>query len=289
MTAPRTPVGTVSVVVPVLDQARELSQQLEHVLGQESGTPFEVVVADNGSTDDSVPVAHAFARADERVVTVDASARPGPAAARNIGVSAATGDALVFCDADDVVAPGWLAACVRALEDCDAVAGTFDFASLSGGSSAAGVDVYSAEHFGFLPAGLGANLAVRADAFRAVGGFDESMRAGEDIDLCWRLQLAGYEFTSTPDAVVAKRERADAAARNRQQFAYGRHDARLYRRFRTAGMRRDVRLTVRTWAWLVLNAPWAGVSPRRRETWARAWYLRVGRLVGSWEQRVFYP
>ena len=289
MTVARTPLVKVSVVVPVLDQARELPLQLRQVLSQRLGLPVEVVVADNGSTDGSLQVALAFAEADDRVVAVDASARAGPAAARNIGVSAATGDALVFCDADDLVRPGWLEACARALADCDVVAGTFDFVSLNDGSSAAEVDTYSAQHFDFLPAGLGANLAVRSDAFHGVGGFDESMRAGEDIDLCWRLQLAGYAFAATTEAVVAKRERAGSAARNRQQFSYGRHDARLYRRFRAAGMRRNARLTVRTWGWLVLNAPWALVSRRRRATWARAWFLRVGRLAGSLEQRVFYP
>jgi GT2 family glycosyltransferase len=115
------------------------------------------------------------------------------------------------------------------------------------------------------------------------------MRAGEDIDFCWRLQLRGLRLVSAPGAVVAKRERSDRRSRRRQQLTYGRHDALLYRRFREAGMPRNNRLTVKTWVWLLVNAPWAAVSARRRTTWSRAWYLRIGRLMGSWEHRVFFP
>jgi len=288
MTTRNSPLRKVSVVIPVLNQADELSEQLRSILHQDIDLPFEVVVADNGSSDASVELVAQLSVQDPRVKGVDASARAGPAAARNIGVASATGDALVFCDADDVVAAGWLAACLEALQGADVAAGWFDFSTLNGGPSPAATE-HPADHFAFLPAGLGANLAVRAVAFAAVGGFDEALRVGEDFDLCWRLQLAGHRLVSTPGAVVAKRERHDPSSRRRQQFSYGRHDARLYRKFRAAGMPRNFQFTLKTWAWLVLNAPLALVSRRRRVAWSRAWFLRLGRLLGSIEQRVFYP
>jgi cellulose synthase/poly-beta-1,6-N-acetylglucosamine synthase-like glycosyltransferase len=265
-----------------------LDQQLQAISSQELPLPFDVIIADNGSRDATASVIARWTERDPRFRGIDASMRPGPAAARNAGVAGAAGDAVAFCDADDVVRPGWLAGCVAALGAADVVAGVFDFDTLNGRAGRSPVQHYTS-HFDFLPAGLGANLAVRTEAFRSVGGFDETLTAGEDIDLCWRMQLRGMRFAAAPDAVVAKRERTDARSRRRQAFAYGRHDAVLYRRFRVSGMRRNVRLTGKTYAWLVLNAPLALVSRPRRSVWTRSFYLRLGRLSASAAQRVFYP
>jgi GT2 family glycosyltransferase len=277
-----------SVVVPVLDQAVELAEQLDALIAQETSMPFEVLVADNGSRDRTPEVIAERAASDPRVRRVDASHRRGAAAARNAGVAVASGDALAFCDADDVVAPGWLQSLADALTDADVVAGAFDFGRLNGAGAVRTPAEYSAS-FGFLPAGLGANLAVRRSAFESVGGFAEDLLAGEDVDLSWRLQLAGLVFASSPDAVVAKRERADTTARRRQLVGYGRHDAALYRRFRRHGMPRNLPLTLKTYAWLVLNAPRALVDRGTRTTWTRALFIRWGRLRGSVEQRVVFP
>lgn len=276
-----------SVVVPVFNQANELAQQLAAIVAQECSRRFEVVVADNGSTDRTAAVIATWTALDHRVRRVDASARRGPAAARNVGAALASGDALIFCDADDVVAPGWLEALATALEDADLVAGAFDFDSLNGVPVRGPFTGYTSQ-FGFLPAGLGANLAVSRVAFDTVGGFAENMSAGEDINLCWRIQLAGFRFVEAGDAVVAKRERRDRRARGTQWFNYGRHDAGLYADFRVHGMPRNGWQTVKTYAWLFLNAPRAILDVRCRMRWVQAFYLRWGRLVGSVEHRVLY-
>ena len=80
------------------------------------------------------------------------------------------GDLLAFCDADDVVQPGWLSAVASALEDADVAAGVFDFWSLNG-RPASTLQPAATWQLGFLPAGLGANLGVRRHAFEEVGGF----------------------------------------------------------------------------------------------------------------------
>jgi cellulose synthase/poly-beta-1,6-N-acetylglucosamine synthase-like glycosyltransferase len=280
--------GHLTVVIPVLDQSAELDRQLQAVAAQDLAVSFDVVVADNGSRDATPSVIARWMRRDPRIRRVDASMRRGPGAARNAGAAQASGDVLAFCDADDLVRPGWLAGCVAALDEADVVAGVFDFGALNGRPDSSPVQQYTAQ-FDFLPAGLGANLAVRTDAFRSVGGFDETMTAGEDIDLCWRMQVQGWRFAPAPDAVVAKRERSDARSRRRQALTYGRHDPVLYARFRSHGMRRNHRLTGKTYAWLVLNAPLALLSGSRRALWSRSFFIRLGRLMGSVEQRVFYP
>lgn len=194
---------------------------------------------------------------------------------------------LAFCDADDVVGPGWLAALVEALSDADVVAGVFDFGVLQGRAPSAPAPA-STRQLGFLPFALGANLAVRRDAFEATGGFREDLRVGEDIDLSWRLQLAGYRFAVTGAATVAKREPTGGRRALLTAWTYGKSGAVLFRRYRSAGMRRDIAGAARAWLWLLLAAPGL-IMPSRRQPWARTFGIRAGRLAGSARQRVFFP
>ena len=111
---------------------------------------------------------------------------------------------------------------------------------------------------------------------------------GEDVDLCWRLQLAGFRYAVTADAIVEKRERADNRQMFRAAWAYGGCGPRLYKRYRSHGMRRDLRGAFRSWAWLVVAAP--GLLRRtRRLQWVRTLGIRSGRLAGSVRRRVFFP
>jgi hypothetical protein len=142
---------------------------------------------------------------------------------------------------------------------------------------------------GFLPAGLGANLAVRQQAFEAVGGFAEELLVGEDIDLCWRLQLAGYRFVIDFEARVAKRERPGFMQVFRQAAAYGRSGPALYRRYRETGARRNLRGAAKSWVWLIAAAPSLMRPGGHRLDWARAAGMRSGRLTGSVREGVFFP
>ncbi len=278
----------ISVVVPVRDAMPWLPEQLDALASQVCGTAWEVVVADNGSTDDSAAVAAARVSTSDRFHWVDASARPGPAAARNLGVASARGELLAFCDADDVVRPGWLAALVDALADADVVAGAYDFGSLNGRGPTAPRPAATGQ-LGFLPAGLGANLAVRRAVFDEAGGFAEELRVGEDVDLCWRLQLEGCRFALAPDAVVAKRDHPDAGTVFRHGVTYGRSGPELYRRYRGRGARRDLLGAAKSWLWLVVHlGQLARPGPARNE-WVHAAGVRVGRVLGSAHQRVVFP
>ena len=99
----------ISVVIPAFNAETTIADQLGAIARQSDGVALEVIVADNGSSDATRTVVETWS---ERlpVRLVDASARRGPAAARNIGASSARGDLLIFTDADDVVMPGWLQA-----------------------------------------------------------------------------------------------------------------------------------------------------------------------------------
>jgi GT2 family glycosyltransferase len=227
----------------------------------------------------------------EKIRLVDASIVKGPGAARNAGARAARGELLAFCDADDVVQPGWLAGHVIALAGADFSGGVFDSWSLNARPAPSPL-IHSmpsaVSQFGFLPAVTSNNLALRRPVFESVGGFAEDLMTGEDIDLSWRLQLAGHRCVVTKDSVVARRDRGSFLKVLGRFIAYGQCGPTLYRRYRADGLRRDLTVAVKTWIWLALMTPRL-VQPDFRVQWASIAGWRTGRLLGSLQQRVFFP
>ncbi len=124
--------AVISVVVPVRNGMPWLEDQLQALVDQECDGEWELVIADNGSTDRAAGRGPMVPSGTSGSGSSTPQRCDGAPAARNAGVRAARGDLLAFCDADDVVQPGWLASCARALEEVDVVAGVFDFWSLNG-------------------------------------------------------------------------------------------------------------------------------------------------------------
>jgi glycosyltransferase involved in cell wall biosynthesis len=277
----------ITVVVPARNAGAVLGGQLAALCAQTYEGEWEVLVADNGSSDDTAEVALAWAKRLPALRVLPASGTRGPGAARNAGARVAAGDLIAFCDADDRVMPGWLAACVRTLTNADVVAGATDITSLADPPEDE-TRYFHAGLFRFLPAGLGANLAVRRDAFLDLGGFDEAMRVGEDIDFCWRSQLAGLRYADAPDALVVKRVPITTAEILRKTFLYGRSDVALYRRYRAKGMPRELDRLVTVPTWL-LRHPHFLLRTQSRRQWAWQGGTLAGRLAGSIEHRVLYP
>jgi glycosyltransferase involved in cell wall biosynthesis len=281
----------ISVVVPVRNGMPWLDQQLRALAGQECDVPWEVIVADNGSTDTSASLVEEWARRSHLFRLVDASTVKGPGAARNAGARAAKGELLAFCDADDVVQPGWLASQVLALADAEVVGGVFDDWSLNGLATPCPPipSLPSAmSQFGFLPAVMSGNLAIRRHVFEDVGGFAEDLRTGEDIDLSWRLQLRGHPCEVNMDAVVARRDQRGFWNVLRRYATYGECGPILYQRFRADGLKRDLTLAVKTWGWLAATSPKLRQAHFRTQ-WAAIAGWRVGRLIESLRQGVFFP
>lgn len=225
----------VSVVIATYNAERTLGHQLDALLSEDLDGELEILVCDNGSRDGSAAVAQAREGQRHAVRVVDASERPGPSAARNIGAQAARGALILFCDADDVIEPGWIAAMQHALESADLVAGTLEGRLLNADNRASVSWEVSADitmpYWPRFGAGASSNLGVRAEVFEAVGGFDEALRTGEDIDLCWRAQLAGFGFARSARAVVHSRQRDGRCAVWRQAFAYGTGSRALKRKY----------------------------------------------------------
>lgn len=283
----------VSVVMPVRNAAREIEAQLAALEAQRYEGAWEVVVADNGSTDGTLAMLERWHGRLPGLRVVDASDRIGAAGARNAGAAAARGDLLVFCDADDVVAEGWLVALVRAAADAPLVGGSIDPRRINPARLLVWRPAVAAEQLAvsgdYLPYAWTANLAIHADVFAAVGGFRTDFDVGEDVELSWRVQLAGHRLAFAGDAVVDYRYRDGLRALVRQYVAYGGIGPHLYSLYRDAGMPPSpAGPALRQWASLLVRLVLAVRSPERFGDVARRIAFRWGRVRGSLRHRVVY-
>jgi glycosyl transferase family 2 len=185
----------VSFIIPVRNDAANLERCLGSIARLDrAAIGVEVVVIDNGSVDGSAEVAR---RAGAMVLSI----RDKPVAGlRNDGAHEAAGDVLAFVDADHEIAPGWLAAAIETLEarpDAGGV-GSLCWPPPSPTWVQRMYDALRGRPSGLLEVDwLGAgNLVVRREAFEAVGGFDVTLEACEDVDLSNRLRKAGWRLIS---------------------------------------------------------------------------------------------
>lgn len=281
----------VTVVVPARNAAATLGAQLDALARQAYDGWWEVVLVDNASDDETTAVARRFADRFPELRIVSAET-PGINCARNAGGRVARGDLLVFCDADDIVADGWLAAMVGALTAADAVGGAIDHWTLNSPGVrfrvGAGSDGLLSDG-DFLPYPHGASCGVHASVFHALGGFDDRFTSGDtEAEFFWRAQLAGHSLTFVPEAVVHYRHRPDLGGLARQRYRRGLGHVRRYRLFRAHGMPRGIGAALRGWIWLVTHLGDLARSPRHRRRWAARAATRSGRVVGSIQQRVLY-
>lgn len=287
-------VPAVSVVIPVRNGADLLPEQLD-ALAAQTTRDFEVVLSDNGSTDDTVAVARARADAVRLALRiVDSSERPGVCHARNVGIRHAAAAKVLICDADDVVVPGWVAAMASALDDHDIVCGRLDVDHINPPAVRAWSGAPPTDSLpmtmGFLPYAYGGNLGLRRAAVEVVGDFDPWYEGGhEEVDFSWRAQQAGLDIGFAPDAVIHYRLRDSLGGTVRQRFYYGRSYAQLYRRFHDAGVPRTPwRKEARFYLRLLRSLP-RDVRGRRFGFWLVTAAWTAGRLAGDVRYRVRCP
>jgi len=282
-----------SVIIPCFNAAGTIAVQLEALKNQYWSKSWEVIISDNGSTDQTVAIAEQYKDKLPNLRVVDSSARRGAAYARNVGALAAVGEAFAFCDADDEVAPGWVAAMGEALSRYDFVACKREYEKLNEPWSLKyrnlaqqeGLQSYKNPSY-HLPHASSSTLGVRRSVHEAVGGFDETMLSLEDTDYCWRIQLTGTKLHFVPDAIVHYRYRQTIRDHFLQPRLWGEYRVLLYKKYRPLGMPKlSWQVGMKGWLDLLIGLPRL-LSQEGRVQWVRGFGQRVGRLYGSIKYRV---
>jgi glycosyltransferase involved in cell wall biosynthesis len=176
----------ISFVIPAYNEARYLAATLEsiHAAARDVGEPYEIVVADDASTDATAQVAE---QGGARVVRVQKRQIAGT---RNAGARAGTGNRLIFVDADTRIDAAVLRAALAAM-DAGAVGGGAAVRFAGAPWWAAALVAVLVPAFRITRIAAGCFVFARRDAFEAVGGFDEAIFAGEEIFLSRALGRRG--------------------------------------------------------------------------------------------------
>ncbi|MCS6711634.1 glycosyltransferase [Brachybacterium sp. EF45031] len=209
----------ITVVIPAYNAAATIGLQLEALSRQQDAPEFEVVIVDNGSTDDLLGAVEPYrsGRLDLRIVR--ATERQGVSYARNVGIGEARREHLVICDADDVVSQHWLRDMAAALAGWTIISGS---ARPTPDSAFTDVDAIwswlDSEETGTAPSPhpadpgypimMGGDCGMRTAFARAIGGFDQSfVRGSDDVDFALRAQHAGARIGQFAGARIAYRDR----------------------------------------------------------------------------------
>ena len=281
-----------SVIVPCRNPGPCFRNLLESLATQRVDAPWEVIIVDNQSSDDSRALALSFSdRLTLRII--DATEKANASYARNLGVRAASGEKLFFIDADDEVAPGYLAAMAKALDSYDFVTSRVDSATLNPPwactAQGLGWQETSVETaFDFLPA-TGINVGIRRALFDSLGGFSEEYPGSQDIAFSWNVQIRkGLTIHFVPEAVYRYRHRATLREMFRQSCNWGSSNVLLFREFRKHGMPgKTVKEALWDWKDTALSLLKARTKSEFASQVVRAGYC-VGRLKGSLQYRVLY-
>lgn len=234
--SPRFPLARwpkVSVVVASYNGERTLKACLDS-LGKLDYPDYEVILVDDGSTDATQQLATQF----PKIRYFRHSTNLGLSVARNTGIAAATGEVVAFTDSDCRADEDWLYYLVGDLlgSEFDGVGGPNllppeDSAVASavmvspGGPAHVMLNDREAEH---IP---GCNMAFYKSALVEINGFDPIFtKAGDDVDICWRLQQAGMKIGFSPAAFVWHYRRSTMGAYLKQQRGYGEAEALLVRK-----------------------------------------------------------
>jgi glycosyltransferase involved in cell wall biosynthesis len=280
-----------SVIIPMYNAGDTITQQLDALCLQQWEEPWEVIISDNGSTDESRAIAEQYSDRIPNLRIIDSSEQQGAAHARNAAAKVALGEALAFCDADDEVAPGWVAAMGQALEHHDFVAGCLDFKKLN--EDWVRKTRYSfqnrpgyVDEAHFLPVVASCNMGVKRRIHEAVGGFDTSFSSagGEDDDYSWRIQLAKTKLHFAEDALIYHRFRNTLQGIYRQASTYAVSDVLLYKKFAALGMPKP-----RLKGWFYIFKDIVRRTHTKHEVGQRLWDIgmKIGQLKGCLKYKVW--
>jgi len=230
------PDALISIVIPCRNEAANLPLLIDEIEAAMAGRDFELIIVNDGSTDDTAATVEEVARYSTRPVRYMVETAPGKSAALNTGIRQTAGDIVAFVDDDEVVAPGWFECLARVLADerIDFVSGrcltTWGAiqppawlpraypAVIGGVDGGPRLLAFEREYDGTLSGG---NSAIRRTVLARVGGFstrlgpraDGRLMSCEDEEIYLRLVDAGARGVYVPDLVVHHHVHAERVTR----------------------------------------------------------------------------
>jgi glycosyltransferase involved in cell wall biosynthesis len=194
-----------SIVIPTFNGASRIRNCLDSLVAQTTGRDVEILVVDDGSTDNTASVVSTYSSV--RLIT---QANAGPAAARNRGALEALGKILLFTDDDCVPMPDWLGAMLEPFKDPDIVGAKGVYRTHQKSLAARFVQIEYEDKYRLM-AGL-ANIdfidtysaAFRRESFLEMTGYDTSfpVACAEDVELSYRMSARGWKMKFVPAAIV---------------------------------------------------------------------------------------
>lgn len=224
-----------SVIIPAFNAARTVAQCLDALAAQSiAHDTFEVIVVDDGSVDATAKIISDYPFRYIR------QPNAGPASARNHGAREASGEIILFTDADCAPAPDWIAQMTRPFDEPDVMAVKGAYRTHQHSLTARFAQVEFEERFELLKRAPSIDMvdtysaAFRREAFWSAGGFDTNFPVAnnEDTELSYKLSAAGHKMVFNPDAVVYHMKHpASPAIYARQKFWRGYWRMVVYKRF----------------------------------------------------------
>ncbi|OGI61652.1 MAG: hypothetical protein A2W18_15185 [Candidatus Muproteobacteria bacterium RBG_16_60_9] len=268
-----------TVILACFNGGDTIAVQHDALSRQRWSESWELIVSDNGSTDNSRRIIEQFCDRIPNVRTVDSSDKRGAAHARNVAIKMATSDRFIFCDADDEIAPGWLKVMAEGLSKSKVVVSQFEdskqneqwvrdlWSTTSDGPTPC---------LGYLPCAAAYGFGFTREVYETVGEFDESLSRMSDIDFSWRVQQSGHKLEFLPQAVVHYRHRSTLAGIFRQAYGDGQAQVLLYTKYSAHGMPwRPRRVAVRSWLNLARRVPQTATKIARAK-----WLVDLGFMLG---------
>ncbi len=259
--------GDVAVVIPAHDPSLTGLDRLLAAVARAAGGHdriSEIVIVDDAGGQPIPPV--------DGVRVERLMVNRGPGGARNRGVELTSAEFIAFLDADTEPTVDWLEPLLAHFADARVGLVAARVSSRPGPTTRDRYEqwrspldlggeparVRTGTRVSYVPA---AALVVRRAAFDAVGGFDEALRYGEDVDLVWRLDAAGWRCRYEPASVAEHEPRPSWAAMGRQRFAYGSSSAPLAARH--SGALAPARVsgwTAASWGLVAAGQPLVGLG-----------------------------
>ena len=198
-------VASVSIIIPTFNGASRISKCLEALLSQTSSRDVEILVVNDGSTDDTANVVAQYSG-----VRLINQLNAGPAAARNRGALEARGSIILFTDDDCVATAQWLEAMIQPFQDPEIVGTKGTYRTLQKSLVARFVQIEYEDRYRLMAPLPWIDFvdtysaAFRRDRFLEMNGYDTSfpLACAEDIELSYRMSARGWKMKFTPRAIV---------------------------------------------------------------------------------------